>query len=165
MTTGQKKTYLILGAVAVVTVVATGITVGVVLSRRKRTIEFDKLLEIIEKGNAGRTGGKGSAWDTSLYNSNPSKKTINWTVLQNYAETIHAAKGVTSDDEEKVIGIFNQLQNAYDVSALSYAFFKKYGEDLYVYLLSFMDNSNHFGWGIDKTDWMGKINERVKQIA
>lgn len=165
MTVGQKRTYLILGAVAITTVVATGITIGVVISKRKRTEEFDRLLSIIEKGNAGKTGGKGSAWDTSLYIANPSKKTINFTVLQNYADTIYKAKGNTYDDEEKVVGIFNQLQNIYDVSALSFAFFKKYGEDLYVYLASFMDNSNHFGWGVDKTDWMAKITQRVNQIS
>lgn len=165
MTTGQKKTYLILGAIAVTTVVATGITVGVVISKRKRTEEFDRLLAIIEKGNAGKTGGKGSAWDTSLYLNNTSKKTINWSVLQNYAEAIHNAKGAIYDDEEKVVGIFSQLQNVYDVSALSFAFFQKYKEDLYVYLASFMDNSNHFGWGSDKTDWMTKIVERVNQIS
>jgi DNA-binding PucR family transcriptional regulator len=164
MTTGQKKTYLILGAVAITTVVATGITVGVVISKRKRTEEFDRLLAIIEKGNAGKTGGKGSAWDTSLYLGNTSKKTINWSVLQNYAEIIYKAKGTTYDDEEKVIGVFSQLQNAYDVSALSFAFFQKYKEDLYVYLNSFMDNSDNWGFG-DKTDWMEKIKERVNQIS
>jgi hypothetical protein len=165
MTVGQKKTYLILGAVTVTTIVATGITIGVVISKRKRAEEFNKLLVIIEKGNAGNTGGKGSAWDTSLYTNSPSSKTINFSVLQQFAKTIYDAKGNTYDDEQKVIGIFNQLQNAYDVSALSFAFFKAYGEDLYIYLASFMDNSDHWGWGVDKTDWMAKIIERVKQIS
>lgn len=163
MTSGQQKTYLILGAVTIVTVVAVSVTVGVVVSKRKRTEEFEKLLAIIEDGNASQTGGKGSAWDTALYNSNPSKKTINFSVLKQYAKTIHDAKGTVSDDEQKVIGVFNQLQNDYDVSALCYAFFQSYGEDLYIYLASFMDNSSHY-FG-DKTDWMDKIKQRVSQIS
>ena len=163
MTNGQQKTYLILGAITIVTVVGVGVTVGVVINRRKRTDEFDKLLAVIAAGNPSQTGGKGSAWDTSLYNNSPSSKTVNYSVLQQYATTIYDAKGTISDDEQKVIGVFDQLQNAYDVSALSFAFFQAYGEDLYTYLASFMDNSGHY-FG-DKTDWMAKIIERVKQIS
>jgi hypothetical protein len=99
-----------------------------------------------------------------LYNSNPSKKTINFSVLKQYAKTIHDAKGaIMPDDEPKVIGVFNQLQNIYDVSALSFAFFQSYGEDLYMYLSSFMDNTDvYFS---DRKNYMEKIKERVNQIS
>lgn len=161
MTQDNTKAYLILGIVTVTTVVASGLTVGLITNKNRRQKEFAELLDLINSGNALETGGKGSAWDASLYEKNGNKIKTPLSKLSEYAKDIKEAKGYL-DNESKVVSIFKSLQNAYDVSALSSLFYKKYQLNLYDYLNSFMDNSeNKIG---NKTNYMDELNSIIRTL-
>jgi len=164
MTQDNTKAYLILGIVTVTTVVASGLTVGLITNKNRRQKEFAELLDLINSGNALEEGGKGSAWDASLYEKNANKIKTPLSKLSEYAKDIKEAKGSTSftDNENKVVSIFKSLQSPYDVSALSFSFYKKYQLNLYDYLKSFMDNSERYIG--DKKNYMDELNSIIKTL-
>jgi len=161
----DKKVYLILGAVVIATAMATGITVGIVVNRRKRTKELEVLLARIARGQGGDSG-KNSAWDMMWYKQNPQGATLSKAELNTIADQIEDAKGTFSDNEDKAYAAFQRVQNWYDLSGLSTAFYERHKKPLYTYLASFMDNSSNWGtFGADETNWMEKINDWAKNLS
>lgn len=161
----RTKYLLVAGGITLI-VTAAGITTTVlVVNRKKRGDEFERLLNAIannteKTGTYTDLGNKGQAFDLKYYAANKSKASITEAKAQEYADTIYNSHHWYGDDEEKVTAIFRSLISRADVSLIANKFYQKYGQDLYEYMVSFME-SNLLGLG---HNYMADIYNYIKQL-
>lgn len=150
----------------VIGVGATALITGVLIynHRKKLKVEYAELLDYINKdinvtGSSLDLSFKGNAFDPQLWRKNQSCPSLPIDVVRSYATSIYNAKGRVYDDEQKVVGVFRQINKKCDVSRLADVFQQMYKTDMYLYLKSFMENTKY------ETNYLEVVYDLVKQMS
>lgn len=82
-----------------------------------------------------------SPFNPNYYKSKPGALLVTKAIAQQIAEKIHDAGGWFNDNEEQVYGALRQLKAKTQLSWVADNFYTLYGEDMYQYMRSFLDDS------------------------